>query len=420
MTIILPYGVGLTVECALSAATGLYSAWDTGLWDTAAWGPDQVWTDISEWVRSVSTDRKFNRDMSTWESGEATIELRNFDARFSPANLSGPYVTAGVTGIRPWRPVRIRVTWAGVTYDLYRGYVRAWKERYDQPSPNGGGAYMVMSCVDEYASLARFGGLAQAPVGAGELSGIRIHRILDNAGHAGARNIDVGNVTMQATTLAQTTTADLKITVDSEGGALFIDRSGAVVFERKFALVENARSNTIQATYGDHLDELPYSVIEPSYDGDLVVNIAAFTRAGGTTQTVTDETSRALYEDKRFVPPQDFICETDAQVLSLAQFYLIRFAEPEDRIESIDIRPRFNPALLFPQVLSREVRDLVRVVRRPPGGITVTRDCHIARIAHQIAADHSWTTTFGLWSASAYAGVGRWELATWDVSRWFF
>jgi hypothetical protein len=69
-------------------------------------------------------------------------------------------VSYGITSIRPWRPLRIRATWGGVTYDLYRGYAVSWKESYDQPSPNGGGAYMTVSCVDEMDALARFGGLA--------------------------------------------------------------------------------------------------------------------------------------------------------------------------------------------------------------------------------------------------------------------
>lgn len=418
MTVGTLYGVTVTVEAALSAATGSYGAWGAGLWGTATWGPDEVWTDISAYVSSVSTSRRFSRDLAAWEAGTATIVLQNRDARFSPSNLAGPYVTAGVTGVRPWRPVRVRASWAGVTYDVYRGYALGWQESYEQPYPGGGGAIVTVACVDELGSLARFDGLEQSPVGAGELSGVRIHRILNNAGYSGARMIDPGTVTMQATTLAANAVTELKLVADSEGGAVYIDRAGTVVFERNFALIENTRSNTIQATYGDGPGELPYSDVKPSYDGDLMVNIAAFARVGGTAQTATDETSRALYRDKR-ATRTDLVCQTDAQAANLAAFAIQKYGKPEDRIDSVEIRPRGNPAVLFPAVLDREVRDLVRARRRPPGGITVTRDCHIAAISHNITGDN-WVTTFGLWSAAVYQTVGRWDVATWDQSTWFF
>jgi hypothetical protein len=418
MSLTTMYGVTLTVEAALSAATGSYGAWGTGLWNTATWGPDEVFQDISAYVRSVSTTRGFERNVQAWQAGTATLELLNFDGRFSPSNLTGPYVTAGVTGVRPWRPIRIRAAYNGVTYDVYRGYALAWQETYAEAFPGGGGAYVTVPCVDELGALARFDGLAQLAVGAGETSGVRMHRVLDNAGHSGTRSIDPGNVTVQATTLAQNAVTELKLTADSEGGALYIGKDGAVVFERNYALIENARSNTIQATFGDGAGELPYSDVALTYDGDLMANIAAFARVGGTAQTSTNETSRALYRDKRY-SRSDLICQTDLQVANLADFYVQAYGQPEQRITTIEVKPRNSPALLFPQVLGREVRDLIRAVRRPPGGYTITRDCHIAGISHQISKD-DWVTSFDLWSASVYQGVGRWDVATWDTSTWFY
>jgi hypothetical protein len=401
-----------------SAATG-FGAWDTAQWDSATWGPDEIWTDISAYVRTVDTDRRFDRIAQRWESGTATITLNNLDARFSPSNLTGPYVTYGVTGIRPWRPIRIRATWGGTTYDVYRGYAVSWRETYEDPFPGGGGAYVTVSCVDEMDALSRFDGLATTPVGAGELAGLRIHRILNNAGHTGARMIESGNVTMQATDLSMNAAEELRLTTDSEGGSLYISRAGTVVFKRNYALIEDTRSNTIQATFGDGSGELGYSAVQPAYDGDLMTNIVAWSRTGGTTQTSADQTSRALYGDKRDTSKTNLMCSTDQQVSNLADFRVQVFGKPEDRIAAVEIRPRGNPTVLFPQVLGREVRDLVRAVRRPPGGITITRDCHIAGIAHSITGEN-WITTFTLWSASVYQSVGRWDLAVWDQSTFFY
>jgi hypothetical protein len=358
------YGITLTVEAALSTAIGTYGIWGTGLWDTATWGPDETWVDISQWVRKITVDRHFSREMQVWESGAANLELDNRDGRFSPANLTGPYAVGGITGIRPWRPIRVRATWNGVVYDVYRGYALDWVDAYDPEGPDVG-VVCTVPCADEWGSLARFKGLAMTPVGAGETSGARVHRILNN-----------------------------------------------------YALIENPRSNTVQATFGDGVDELPISDAVPSYAGDLLVNIAAFQRVGGTVQTKTNETSRALYEDAR-ESRTDLICETDVQAANLADFYVQRFGQPEQRISQIEITPWSSPARLWPQVLGREVRDLIRVNRRPPGGYQIIGDAHISGIAHEIT-DENWITKFSLWSASVYQGVGRFDIGLWDSAKWFF
>jgi hypothetical protein len=417
-------GVTLTVEAALSASTGTYGAWDSAVWDTSTWGPDIVWTDITRWVRSFSTSRSFDRDIVAWAPGSATVVLDNRDGRFSPDNLSSPYVTAGVTGVRPWRPLRIRATYAGTTYDLYNGYATAWNETWlPGPGTGTGDAYVTVPCLDELARLGRFDGLAVSPVGSGETTGARIHRILNNAGHTGPRSIDTGTNTVQATTLASNAVDELKLTTDSEGGSLFVDSDSTVVFERLTALMENTRSNTVQATFGDAGgSQLPYASAEMAYDGTLTKNIASFARAGGTSQLAFDNTSRSLYGDLRETRT-DLVCETDPQALSLAQFYMNQFKDPEKRITSIAIKPRRNPSVLFPQVLGRRVRDLIRVVRTPPGGFTLTRDCHIAGVTHSVErGSGKWDTRFQLWSATFYQtyATSKWDVATWDGSAWFF
>lgn len=415
--------ITLAVEAALSAATGSYGIWDDGEWDDATWGPDEVWSDISSssTVRSIVTHRRFGREVAAWESGTATLVLNNRDGDFSADNLSGPYVTAGVTQIRPWRPVRIRAAYGGVTYGVYRGYALDWLESYTVAPTGRGDAIVTVPCSDEQGRLAAVDGAAGAAVGGGELSGRRIHRLLDNAGHTGTRAIDTGRVTMQPTTLAANTVTELKLVADSEGGALFVDGDGTVVFENQYALIENTRSSTVQATFGDDVaSELPYSDIGLSSSGDLITNIASFAREGGTAQTAADAASRALYGDRR-ASRTDLVCEADSQVLGLAQFHVQRYKDPERRVTSITINPRRDPARLWPQVLGRRVRDLIRVKRRPPGGHTITQDCHIAGIHHTITP-HNWQTTFDLWSATPWQAfaTSRWDVGVWDTATWFY
>lgn len=413
--------VTLTVEIALSAATGTYGAWDTGIWDSSTWGPDVVWTDVSGYVRSAHTERGFSRALQVWQAGTATVVLDNQDGRFSPTNLSGPYVTSGITEVRPLRPIRIRATYSAVTYPIYQGYVQEWRESWSGGGPGLGDAVATVTCADEFGRLAAVDGMETSAQGGGELSGVRVHRVLDAAGHTGERAIESGENTLQETTLADATLAELESVVVAEGGALYVAADGALTFEGRLALIENSRSLTAQAVFGDDGVDISYVDAEVTYDSDLVVNYAAYTCVGGTVQAVADNTSRALYGDRRQVLT-DLTCETDAQALALAQWAVQQYKDPESRFVSIVLMPRRNPAVMWPQALAREVRDLVTVNRNPPGGHEISRACHIAGVSHDIADSTQWTTTFKLWSAELYTqyALSRWDVGEWDEALWFF
>lgn len=414
-------GVTLTVELGLSADTSVYGLWDVGLWDEALWGPDVLYEDVTEYVRGFSTDRQFSRGVMQWREGTASITLDNRDGRFSPANLSGPYVVSGVTQIRPLLPVRITAAYSGTTYPVYAGYVQSWTESWTGGGPGKGDAISTLECADEWADLAAVDGIEVPPEGAGDTFGARLHRILNAAASTAERNIEPGEATMQATTLAAATVAELETTVEAEGGAVWIEADGTITAEGRLALIEHDRSVTSQATFTDDGTDGSYAGAEVAYNGDNVVNYASYTREGGTAQLADAPTSRSLYRDRRDVRT-GLICETDAQALALAQQVVIQFQDPEYRFTSVEIRPRRDPTVLWPQVLGRQVRDMITVVRNPPGGYEISRVCHIAGISHQVNDRKQWTTTFSLWSATVYAALAtsRWDVGQWDEALWSF
>lgn len=431
MSITTRYGLTLTVEIALSSATGTYAVWNTSLWDSGLWGPDETWQDVSAYFRNLATDRHFSRDMTIWEAGTARLILNNRDGRFSAKNLAGPYVSGGVSAIRPWRPIRVKATYAGTTYDVYRGYVLSFVDSFVPAGPGKGDAITIASCVDEFANLARADGSPVAAVGAGESTGRRIHRILDAAGHLGTRNVDVGVNTVQATTLSNNATTELKLTLDSEGmaAALYVDEDGTIIFKDAYSLIEDVRSNTVQVVWGDSGGEIPYNDLTPSDDGDLLINYTEYTRVGGTAQRSSDVASAALYggvykRDTR----SDLVCETDAQVANIASFKIQQRSHPEERIEAIKVFPvrptTAATATVMPVVLATKMRDLHRVKRQAPGGYTISELSHVAGIKHQITPQNM-QTDFTFWSADVYQGVGRWDIATWaaptdTTPTWFY
>lgn len=431
MSITTRYSLTLTVEISLSSATSTYGIWNTSLWNTGLWGPDETWVDVSAYLRSLNTDRHFNRDMEIWETGTGTLVLNNRDGRFSSKNLSGPYVTSGVTQIRPWRAMRVRATFGGIVYDVFRGYVTGFRDSYVPAGPSKGDAITVCACVDEFGNLAKIDGSPQTAAGADESTGRRIQRILDFAGHTGPRNTDTGVSTVQSTTFTNSVSSELKLTLDSEGmgAALYVEADGTVTFKDAYSLIEDLRSNTVQATWGDAGGtEVPYANLTTRDDGDLLVNYIEYTRVSGAVQRYSDISSAALYAGIKRDTRTDLICSTDAQVANIAAFQLQKHSHPEERIEGIKVFPvrpsTADTAIVMPLVLGTKVRDLWRVKRQAPGGYTLSETGHVTGIKHSITPE-TMETDFTLWSADIYQGVGRWDISTWASSTdtaptWFF
>jgi hypothetical protein len=344
--------------------------------------------------------------------------LRNNDGRFSPHNLTGPYAVGGITGIRPWRPIYISV----LGNPIYTGYALSWNESYSRTHAT---AIVTVGCLDEFASLSRHDGFETSEQGAGEMSGLRIHRLLDSAGHTGDRSIETGRFTLQGTTLADNALSELKMTADSEGGALWVEADGSVWFENRYALVENFRSRVVQATFGDGTNpaDLPCTDIRTSYDGDLVANFVTCTRKDGIPQIVDDPTSRALYGDAFGGHTEELMLETDSDVLALCQLDLLVHKDAELRVESITFTPRRpdRSGALILQGIGRHVRDLIHVNLTPASGIPISQDCFIAGIHHTITHDGVWEITWDLQAGKPWVDftTSLWDTAVWDTSTWF-
>lgn len=407
------------VEVAFSvgASTGTTLHLDDvarGNLDTGTLAADVTWTDISEWVLGVSTTRGARRIESPvirYEPGTATILLDNSDRRFDPANLAGPYVAAGVTQVTPMRAMRIRAIWSGITYDIWRGFADEWRIQYADPS----WSQVVLSGTDAFKVLANFNRAAGPAVGAGEDASARVNRILDSIGwsatdrfinmdsFAGGVTNPLSPTTLQATTLADNTLTELRLTADSEIGELYIDGAGRVAFRIRQAMMIAGRSVTSQVSFGDGGGgELPFEELDVAYDEATVWNRALITRTGGTQQQADDTASQSTYL-VRSARRTDLIMETDAGALDWARYVVSLAREPELRFASMTFFPRENENNLFAQALARQIGDRITVTRRPPGGGSpITRDVFIRGISHDISDELIWRTTFMFESATRY------------------
>lgn len=92
---------------------------------------DIVWTDVSAYVRDVSTKRGRNSELDDFSTGSAQVTFSNRDRRFDPEYSAGPYFGA----LTPGRPIRIRAAYnGGAVTNLFFGFVDSWEQQYNPPA----------------------------------------------------------------------------------------------------------------------------------------------------------------------------------------------------------------------------------------------------------------------------------------------
>lgn len=371
-----------------------------GKLDTGKLGTE-VYADVATWFKGGSVNRgvsRFDGIYGRAEAGTMQIVLDNTDRRFDPTNLDGPYVAAGASQVKAGRSIRLRVVWASVTYDIFRGFVDEPRLTYVPEGP----ATVTLSATDGTAAVANYDQNAGSIVGTGEDTGARINRVLDNMGWpAVERNIAVGRTTVQGTDLSANAWAEIVLTSDTELGEVYFDVDGKLTFRNRHALATDTRSNTSQATFGDADDgvELGYVDVELSADLAQTRNIIRAGRVGGTQQIAEDASSIAEFR-RRTWQRSDLLHQTDAEVADYAAYVLSLLKNNEVRISTLTVDPLADPDRLFPQVLGRKLGDRITVKFTPPGGGTrISRDVFIRGIAHNIGLD-TWQTTFALQDAT--------------------
>jgi hypothetical protein len=99
-------------------------------WTDGPYVAAPTWSDITAYVRSVSTSRGRTDDWQNFDSGSATLVLDNRDRRFDPTYTAGP----NYGNLQPRRQIRVTAdagTGSGYV-DLFRGYVDGWPVRLSQ------------------------------------------------------------------------------------------------------------------------------------------------------------------------------------------------------------------------------------------------------------------------------------------------
>lgn len=106
-----------------------------------------TWTEVTQWVREVRTQRGRQNELDDFSAGTATVVLDNRGRRFDPDYTAGPYYG----GLKVRRQVKIEAVHNAVTYPVFRGVVQAWSQQWPM---KGRDATCTIQCADLFALLA--------------------------------------------------------------------------------------------------------------------------------------------------------------------------------------------------------------------------------------------------------------------------
>lgn len=345
-------------------------------------------------LRSMDIYRGRTRSDQRIDAGQLIVTLDNRSGDYDPDNLSGPWVSGGVTALRADLRARIVATWSGTSYVLYVGYLENTK------LDAGFDATATMTFVDGISILGRY----SAPVlktasFSGETTSTRVGRMLTYAGWGTGttwRNL-TGSVTLAATTQG---TANAPVPImnfiyqceDAEAGSFYISRDGKATFVN----LTNKFSRPTQLTFNDQqvANTVEYDDIDTNPGIFNFINAALV-----NFKPKNVKVPQVLFKNAPSVTKYGLkIKQFDTEILSLgtanklAQYYATYTKNPKTWCAGVSFNALALGAL-YPDFLETEIQDLCIVKRTTVDGRNLTFNLVIEGFRHSITAT-SWRTTY--------------------------
>lgn len=379
------------------------------------------WVDIGCDARTVQINAARSSFVEAFSARTATVEFTNDDGRYSTWTSNSVWLSAGgwVTGI----PVRIGVVWQGTLEWRFTGTTDRVEEGW--PLFVDAVAVATMTATDGFKQLARYKGAARAAVGAGELSGARVNRIAVDAAWSGPTRVDAGTVTLAATTLEGLALDQLRVTGESEWGWLYIDGDGALVFRQRNAADTDPRMTTVQTTFTDThaLAGACYAdATQTAADDEHIINQATVTPPALGPQTFSDAPSIAHFGVRTW-DRDDLPLTSGPDALGIAQAVVTSYRADDRRIDAVVFDAAGRPDA-WPAAHKTRITDRIRFVRTLPGGHQLDAELQVLERSDRmvpLGVDGrlaEWQVTLSTASAAVIAGLGEWDVGTWDDSIW--
>jgi len=344
--------------------------------------------DVSSQVDGITTRRGRNAEADQFQTGTCTLRIVDQNGDFNPMNTAGPYYGL----LDPMRKLEISATHLGVTYPIFSGFITG----YDTLTPQEAGVdvvYTTITAVDAFRLLQNAQITTVVDATAGQLSGTRINKLLDQvAWPASMRDVDAGLTTLQADPGTQRTALAACQTVStSEYGAFYVDAAGSFVFQDR-ALTSSSIGAT-PTVFTDTGGDIKYFDAQWVLNDVLVYNQANITRTGGTTQTATNAASISKYFLHSYTQT-NLLMQTDAVALDYAQAYCASRAETTVRCDALTLdlyTENYDSGIVA--ALDLDFFDPITVTTSQPGSSSLVKTLQIFGVAMTIRPN-KWQVKF--------------------------
>lgn len=358
-----------------------------------------TWDDVTSLVRR-SGGLKITgsgRPDETQRASPSAFEvlLSNRDRSLDPGYTGGSHGA----NVVPRKQVRVRGSWNGTIYPLFRGWTAGWQPDYPSRAKD---AVVKLTCVDLFAILN-----IDFPVGTSfpeQLPGARIGAVLDLIGFpAGLRNLDTGISLLPAVDDISGKLLDhCHAVADSDGGVFYTGPQGSATYEtRSFRYLSSTSS---VATFGDLPSENVYTNLARSSNDAYLFTQAQVTPGDGNDAAFAeDATARALYGP--IVYSKSILGGYD-EALAAAEWYVARYKDPAVRFLEVQFKGEGHPATHWPLLLAAWNSQRYTFKFRPLGATVDTRDSFVEKAVHEVVHGE-WVTT---WSLSPFGAETPWIL----------
>jgi hypothetical protein len=229
-----------------------------------------------------------------------------------------------------------------------------------------------------------------------QLTGARVEAVLSQPSvdwPVADRVIDAGNSDLGADVFDGNVLSYLQKVEQSEGGLLFIDKSGRVAF------VDRLTTPTVDnvTVFADDGTGIPFAPAALDYGTEQLYNSITVT-SPGSTAVASGALSQTRYGIAELTV--DTLIDDVDEVQGLADLLLSRFSEPQLRFQAIRVDVDKITAPQRAEVFALEIGDVAQVKLtpgNPPVGTQIERYGQVIAIAHDVEPG-SHQVTFGLGS----------------------
>ena len=344
--------------------------------------------DVSSQTISAQLSGGYNLLQGRFLASQATFRIVDPNGDWNPNNTASPYY--GYLTVN--RKIRFTANYGGSGYFLFSGYIQAYNYSYPKNQEIG---YVDLVCTDAFRLLNLAGITTVADATAGQTTGQRIGKILDQVGYPSSmRAIATGSTTVQADpSTLRTSLAAIQNCEFSEQGAFYIDGAGNATFLSRETVEKSAGLSSTK--FSNDGTGIGYFDFKPAFDDKLIINQATITRVGGTAQSASNAASVAKYFPHS-VNYDNLVVQTDADALNIARAYVATRAETTQRIDSLTLdltTPDYAAGIVA--ALDFDYFSNVHFVNVGQDGSTIDKYLQVVGIAHEITPN-SWKTTFTL------------------------